>query len=292
MRRRSIALGALLAFATGCWGGTSPMTLGPRSRLIETSPRPRRPAAWEVHAQESPPPPARPYADTPITEFAERITDFALAAAMHEPLSEPPIPTRRPVSMLPQVRWDERARPAHLQALAVAIEVELILKRGEPDDAAPNERWGRLRATIVVAKHGLRIVSLRPGAIRQDERAGTLPRGLEGLEAVARTLIADLRRGEVSHYALDERDRRLLANEGVWAQVHEDGPALARARAIGRMLEDLPAAPLAYVLDDIGVLARDEEGGLYALTLELHPHAGSFALSTTPLVSVRRIWPY
>lgn len=289
MPRRTIALLALLALS-GCWGGTSSMTLGPRSRLIETPPRARRPAAWEMRAIDSQPPPGRPYADTPITPFADRITDFAIAAALRRPLPAPPIATRRPLTIEPQVDWDGPP-PARLDAIAVAIEVDLILKRGEPDDAAPSERWGRVRATLVVGRNGLRLVSLRPGAVTRDDRGGALPPGLEGLDAVARTLIADLRRGDVSGYALDERDRRLLANDAVWAQLHEDGPHLGRAREIGAMLESLPAAPIAYVLDDIGVLARDENGDLYGLSLELDPHAGSFALATSPLVTVRRLWP-
>lgn len=293
-----IALLALGLALPACWGGTSSMTMGPRARLIETPPRARRPTAWEMRAIEAAPLPGRPFAPTPITPFAEGITDFALAAAYGAPLPPPPVATRRPldghsITSPHVVDWSERiaTRPERLEAMAVAIELEVILKRGEPDDAAPSERWGSVHATLVVNRNGLRVVSLRPGAVSPSLRGGSLPRGLEGLEDALRTLLGDLRSGDVLHYELDDRDRRLLANDAVWAQLHEDGPPLARARQVGAILETLPHAPLAYVLDDIGVLARDEHGHLYGLSLELDPDGGTFSLQTTPLVSVRRLWP-
>lgn len=293
MLTRRIALLALGLALPACWGGTSSMTLGPRAHLIETPPRARRPAAWEMHAIETAPPPGRPFAETPITSFAEQIADFALAAAYGAVLPPPPVATRRPLERHPIVDWSERiaTRPAHLEAIAVAIELEVILKRGEPDDSAPSERWGSVHATLVVNRNGLRVVSLRPGAVSPGPRGGVLPRGLTGLDGAVRTLLADLRSGDVLHYEIDERDRRLLANDAVWAQLHEDGPALGRARQVGAILEVLPHEPLAYVLDDVGVLARDGDGQLYGLSLELDPHGDTFALATTPLVSIRRLWP-
>lgn len=285
--RRILALLAILALS-GCWGGTASMTRGPQSRIFETPPRPRRPAAWELR---EPTIPGRPYADTPITAFAESITDFALAAAFHQPLPAPPVPTRHPLGVEPVIDWGTTPRPARLEALAVAVDVEFILKRGDPEDAAPDERWGTVHATLVVTRNGIRVVSLRPGAIAAPGRGGALPSGMRGLASVAHALMADLRRGDALHYELNEADRRLLANDGVWAQLREDGPALARARQIGAMLQRLPDAPLAYVLDDIGVLARDEDDRLYGLSLDLDPRGDTFALATTPLVSIRRLWP-
>jgi hypothetical protein len=293
MTTRWIALFALGLTLPACWGGTSSMTMGPRARLIETPPRARRPTAWEMRAIEAAPLPGRPFAETPITPFAERITDFALAAAYGAPLPSSPVATRHPLDGHPVIEWSERiaTRPERLEAIAVAVELEVILKRGEPDDAAPSERWGSVHATLVVTRNGLRVVSLRPGAVSSDPRGAALPQGLEGFETALRTLLGDLRSGDVLHYELDDRDRRLLANEAVWAQLHEDGPPLARAHQVGAILETLPHAPIAYVLDDVGVLARDDDGHLYGLSLELDPAGGTFALATTPLVSVRRLWP-
>src|SRR5690606_14345712 len=71
-----VALLVLGLALPACWGGTSSMTMGPRAHLIETPPRARRPTAWEMRAIEAAPLPGRPYAPTPITPFAETITDF------------------------------------------------------------------------------------------------------------------------------------------------------------------------------------------------------------------------
>lgn len=291
-----LAMVAALALALlGCGGpSTMTMTYGPRGRLIDAPVRPRRPAAWERAVTPAPVPIAgRPFADSPISPFAERLADFALAAIEGRPLPAAPLPTRAPLDA-PEIDWSEHAqpRPRQLDVLAVAIEVELVLKRGDPTaDASGAERWGTLRTTLAITRNGIRVVSLRPGVMSPDPPGGTPPPGLEGLVEVSRHLIADLRRGDVSAYELTEADRRVLANDAVWAQVHEDGPPLGRASEIAAMLEGLPDAPLAYWLDDLGVLARDEEGRLYSLSLELDPRRGTFALSTSPLIEVRRLWP-
>lgn len=283
---------ASLVALAACGGpSTLTMTNGPRGRLIE-APVPVRHATSAPPAPE-PPLPGRPFADSPITAFAEQLTDFVLAALEGRSLPPLPIETRAPIDA-PEIEWRSRRgpRPRRLDVLAVAIEVELVLKRGEPDpDAAGPDRWGAVRATIAITRHGLRVVSLQPRAMSPDPLGGALPSGLAGLADVSRRLLSDLRRGDVSAYALNEADRRLLANDAVWTQLHEDGPPLRRAGQIARMLEGLPDEPLAYWLDDVGILARDEEGRLYALTLELDPRGSTFVLSTSPLIEVRRLWP-
>lgn len=269
------------------------MTRGARGRLfVEPPARVRRPAAWELAAPAPPAPEGRPFAPTPITPFAEAIADLALAAATAQPLPPSPVPTRRPLGPTPAVEWTPTTRPAHLSVMAVAMQVDLVLKRGvTPGDASADERWGTLRVTIVVGRNGLRIVSLRPGLTSSDAPVGAPPPGLEGLPELARTIIADLRRGNVAPYELTEADRRVLANDAVWAQIYEDGPPLRNAPRVAAMLEGMPDTPLAYGLDDVGVLVRDEEGRLYSLLLELDPQGATFALSTDPLVHVRRLWP-
>jgi hypothetical protein len=285
-----------LAAIASC-GGTSTMTMtrSAGGRLVEPPPRARRPAAWEsaVPAQERLA--GRPFAPSPITSFAEQMTDLALAAVEGRPLPTAPVATRRPLEgALAEVTWSEHTtrRPRNLEVLAFALEVELILKRGQPEpDAHGPERWGTLRTTFVVNRNGVRLVSLRPGALSPTVVSGRPPAGLEGLPELARELLAHLRRSDISPYDFTEEDRRLLSNDTVWAEIHQDRPTRARLGDIARMLADLPDAPLAYRLDDIGILTRDDEGRLYGLALELDPDQGSFALATSPLVQVRRLWP-
>ncbi len=286
---------ALLLLAAGCGGGPTPMVLGTGGRLIESPPRPRH-----MMLAEPPPTPAperlptRPFAETPITAFAESITDLALAALERRPLPPSPVPTRRPIDSDEIVEWSGFVgpRPSRLEVLAVAIEVDLILKRGEPPPDGENAaRWGSLRTTLVVNRNGLRLVSLRPAVMSPDPGGGVPPAGLEGLEPIARQLIAHLRRGDVSPYDLTEQDRQLLSNDMVWREVLQDRPTHARVREVASMLVELPDAPLAYRLDDVAILTRDPEGRLYGLSLELDAQGNSFVLTVSPLLHVRRLWP-
>lgn len=286
----------LLALGAGCGGETLPMTRGAQARLwVERAPARPRPASPAPAPEQPAVVPGRPFAPTPLTGFAEALSDLALDAVQGQPLPPSPIPTRSPLGREPaEIEWwpPGEPRPRRLDVLAVGLEVDLVLKRGEPPEAGTlAERFGVLRVTFVVNRNGLRVVSLRPGAMSAQPGGGSPPRGLEGLREAAQALVASLRRGDVSAYQLTGADRQLLANDSVWHQLHEDGPPLGRAREIAPLLEGLPDAPLAYRLDDVGVLARAEDGRLFALSLELDPQDGTYVLSTTPLVRVRRLWP-
>jgi hypothetical protein len=239
--------------------------------------------------------PTRPFAETPITGFAEGIADLALAAVEGRPLPPSPVPTREPLMDEPQrVEWwpPDSPRPSRLEVLAVALEVELILKRGGPDDqGAVDERFGAVLATLVVNRNGLRVVSARPRAAPPSTTDRRPPPGLEGLPEAARQVLAALRSGDLAPFELDERDRRLLANDTVWAQLRADAARDLRGPRIRSLLDGLPEMPLSYKLDDVGVLARDQDGRLFGLGLELDAEGESFVLTTTPLVQARRLWP-
>lgn len=251
--------------------------------------RPRR-----TYAQPPPRelPSGRPFADSPITTFAEALADLALAAIEARPLPPSPVPTSEPLGA-PLVEWPDGVVPLRqLNVLAVAIELDLVLKRGEPPPGAIGPaRWGELRATVALSRNGLRLVELRPAEMRDASEGGAPPAGLEGVAALASDLLTGLRAGDLSAYELTEDDRALLANEVAWARIQHDRPHHGRLRDIRAMLAALPNEPLAYRLDEVAVLARDDRGGLYSLSLELDPRGGSFVLRTTPLVTVRRLWP-
>jgi hypothetical protein len=265
------------------------MVLGTSGRLIEPEPVVERTSPHPV----APLPviQGRPFADTPITPFAEHISDLALAAVYGRALPPSPVPTNGPLERI--VEWPTPGvRPTRLSVLAVGLEVDLILKRGNPTvDSAGVERWGTLRVMLVITRNGLRLLSLRPVEATADGEGGTPPPGLEGLDRVARDLIAHLRSSDLSAYEFNEADRSLLSNDTVWTEVLRDRPSHGRLRDVAAMVADLPDAPLAYNLDDIGVLVRDPDGRLYSLSLEMDPHQGSFVLTDSPLVDVRRLWP-
>lgn len=232
-----------------------------------------------------------PYADTPITPIAQELTELALAAidgrdlpATRVPMPEPSGPT--------QLVWYTDTRPRDLTILVIAFEVELVLKRGEPEeDAEGPARWGSVRATLALSRNGLRLVSLRPRTMTRQLRGGPLPPGMEGFAAVCGELLAALRRGDISGYALDDADRALLGNDDVWARVQQDRVSSALAAQIQTMLGTLPGEPLAYRFDDIALLAADEEDNLLSFAFEMEALAGSYALRTEPLLEARRLWP-
>ena len=184
-----------------------------------------------------------------------------------------------------QVVWETSTRPRDVTVLVIAFEVELVLKRGEPDeDADGPARWGSVRVTFALSKNGLRLVSLRPRTMTRESRGGALPAGMEGFARVCGELIAALRRGDVSGYALDDEDRALLGNDEIWARVQRDRVSATLAAQIRTMLETLPESPLAYRFDDIAVLVADEEDNLLSFAFAMEAQAGSYALRTEPML--------
>jgi hypothetical protein len=232
-----------------------------------------------------------PYADTPIAPVAQELTDLALAAIEGRDLPATRVPMPEP-SGPAQVVWYTDTRPRHLTILVIAFEVELVLKHGEPEeDAEGPARWGSVRATFALSRNGLRLVSLRPRTMTRQQRGGPLPAGMEGFAEVCAELLAALRRGDVSGYALDDADRALLGNDDVWARVQQDRVSSALAAQIQTMLGTLPREPLAYRFDDIALLAADEQDNLLSFAFQMEAQAGSYALRTEPLLEARRLWP-
>lgn len=294
LARATSLAGALAATALACGGPEVGRTTGgplvasdaPASRQ-DTDGAPRL-------AEPAPLPTGRPYAPTPITEAAEALTDLALAAVEARPVEASPVPLRHPLREGVEVVWSDSlgARPGAISVLGIAFELELILKRGHPTPGADGAaRYGSVRATVALSRNGLRLVELRPRVMSPDPGGGAPPRGMEGLEELARTLVTALRQGDVTEYDLTEADRRLLDDDAVWAEAQELRLIHARIPEIRALLEGLPDEPLAYRLDEVAILARDDHDRLLSLSMEFDPHGDSFALRTTPLVEVRRLWP-
>lgn len=289
---RGLQLILVLSLVYGCGGGAVGRTTG--GPLIDVGVARHRPARVEPPRASAPATPVA-FAETPITQLATALTRAALAAVERHHTEPLPVPTRRPLASHSalEVDWSERieGRPQHLEVLGFAFELELILKRGDPPDDDSETVWGSIRATVAVSRYGLRLVELRPRAISPDPEGGVLPPGTEGIPEISRRLLSDLRRGNMDAYALTETDRSLLDNEAVWTRVRDGRLTPARVAEMRDMLVGLPDEPLAYRLDDVAILVRDERGRLLSLTMDFDPSEGSFALSTTPLVRVRQLWP-
>ena len=203
-----------------------------------------------------------------------------------------PVPLSGPLRAPPSIAWRTDARPSDVRVLGVAFELELVLKRGVPDpDAEAPDRFGAIRATLVLSRGGLRVVGLRPRMLAPRDRAGRLPPQMAPFQEVARALLAAVRAEDIDAYRLSDEDRALLDNETVWTQMVEDRVPAGRVRRLARMLAALPEEPIAYLVDDVAVLVRDDDASLYSLALDFDPVRGSFALQTEPLLEVRRLWP-
>lgn len=261
---------------------------GPRGPEPRGAPRPPSEAQGPRAPRES----GRPYAATPVSAIAEDLTELAITVAAGRPAPATAAPLRSPLVGAAQTRWHTEPPVGEMVVIGIAFELELILKRGEPEeDAEPRDRWGSLRLTLALSRNGLRVYSLRPRTMSRALPGGPLPAAMSGLASVASDLLAALRRGDLSGYALDDADRALLANDEVWLQVQEDRVSPELVTDVQAMLATLPDAPLAYRLDDVAVLAADADERLLSLAMSWDAEGERFVLATEPLVEVRQLWP-
>lgn len=234
----------------------------------------------------------RPFADTPLTEIADDLTALALAAIAGAPPPVDELPLDAPLETPAEIDW-QAAPPRDPVVLGIAFEIELILKRGAPDDDAVGPaRWGSIRLTLALSRYGLRLVSLRPRTMSHALPGGALPTVMRGASAVATELLGAVRAGDVSAYAMGEHERQLLGNDEVWLQAQQDRVSPELVRQVQQMIATLPDEPLAWRLDDVAVLIADADDRLLSLAFEWDSDGqGSFALRTLPLIEVRQLWP-
>jgi len=279
------ALTALTITAlASCGGAARDHTDGP-DEIADDGPPPLAEA-------EAPRASGRPYADTPLTPIADDLTALALAAISGAPLPVTRAPLDAPLESPLEIDWQSTA-PRDPVVLGIAFEIELILKRGAPDDDAVGpDRWGSIRLTLALSRHGLRLVSLRPRTMSHALPGGSLPPPMRGATAVAAELLGAIRAGDVTGYAMGEDERRLLDNDEVWLQAQQDRVSPEMVRQVQQMIATLPDEPLAWRLDDIAVLIADADDRLLSLAFEWDADGqGSFALRTSPLIEVRQLWP-
>ena len=282
---------SLLVPLASCGGEPLPYQRRPTPVIIPA----QQPRAQERVVRAAPPPsPEIAFARTPITETAEALSRLAVSAAMTPQIDPSPIATRRPLGTPGlEVDWSSQidGRPRGLEVLGLALEIEIVLKRGTPPDHAEGRaRWGSVRATLALSRNGLRLVELRGRAMEPDLDSGRAPQGFAGLDELVAALLNDLADGDMASYRLNQDDRALLNNDTVWARVEQDF-STGQLEEVREMVRGLPREPLGIRLDDVSVLVRDERHRLLSLSMDFDPRGESFVLATAPLVRVAQLWP-
>ena len=236
---------------------------------------------------------ARPYADTPITAFANAMTEVMVAAAQGETMPQLPFPTVGHVDpSAPQLEFrDQNDRPqGELTVLGFGMEVDFIFKTGQPvPDAAPGTEDGRLRTVLYVTRHGLRLLELRSALM--DEDAGLpAPQIFSGLDGVAHDLFERVRNDTLAELYLGDLERQIIGNEEVWREASEQRPRPDSIERVRVMAEQFgPTPPVTYYLDDGGVLVRDERGSIFSISFDFEDVNGQLVLESNPLFRVARL---
>jgi hypothetical protein len=238
---------------------------------------------------------ALPYADTPLTAFGEQMTDVLLAAAIGEPLPQLPLPTAGPfVSTAPEVSYpDSGERPVgELTVLGFGMEVDFILKIGDPEpDAPPGTQDGSFRTSFYLSSTGLRLLDFRCEEMSRE--AGLpAPPALSGLETFGQDIIARIRSDTIAQLFMGEPERRIIDNAEVWEEVDRGRPDSSDIQRARVMLEQLgPTPPLSFDVGDGGILVRDETGRVFVVNFDLESDGQQFVLVTDPFVRIESLDP-
>lgn len=304
LQSKTSLVAVLLLLASGCGGIQGPtVVVAPASAGEEADP------ALPVELSQAPETPgdasgdegaellsALPYADTPVTFFAEQMTRALLAAVRDEPLPQLPVPTALPIGPTgPDVQYQgSEARPVgELTVLGFGMEVDFVLKVGEPDpDGAPGTQDGQLRATIYLTRNGLRLLELRSSEMGRESGLPA-PQVLCDLDSVGHDILQRVRDDTISQLFLGETERRILGNDDVWREVQEGRPSGEVLQRVRVMVDQFgPTPPITFRLDDGGILVRDEAGSVFTLSFDLDDDGSQVVLSADPFVRVQPLSPH
>lgn len=247
-------------------------------------------AADEPEPAHESPPSGRPFADSPLSGFANVMTDAILAALEGEPLPQLPLPTQMPVDpAVPQVQFAERrgeqAEPVgEVTAVAFLFEVEVIYKVGDRQPDVPREaNLGRVGCVLFLSRHGLRLVTADLETLT-PRRPTPLPAALSGVEQATTELLETLRQGNIDQAVIGDDERRLVDNPEFWADIQREIPSGQDLEELVRFLETVQAQPVGYdVENDTGLLVRDSEGSLFGITFQLDESNGQYQLESNPV---------
>jgi hypothetical protein len=220
------------------------------------------------------------YADSPLTPLADRVTDLVVAALRDRPLPDVGIPVE-PLNdgqVLIDLRGAIDTVPEDLEVVGFGMEMDMVMGIG-PSGA-------RLAIVLYLGPTGVRVAYV---AVSTGRRGGSLPRELAEIDAVASHVLSAMRSGAMEQILIGEAERHVIGDERVWNELARERPddeTLARAVELSRTTDD----PLAYRLDDVGVLLRDGVGRWYTAELDFdHQAPGVVVLENGPLVSLRRL---
>ena len=202
-----------------------------------------------------------PYADSPLTPFADEMTELARAALRDRDLPRARFPIAG-ANGRPIVAPDGEP-PEDVVPIAFLVRLDV----GLGDDA--ERRW--LQVVLTVSGSGMRVLQLEPrsaaGPTRPAADAGDLGAAIDAV-------LGSLRGGELD--ALLDRDETLA---GAIARVPEIDAEAARAHAG-------PALPLRRLgLGDVAVLAM-RGADLYLLEMRVLTSEHGFRIAADPLVRV------
>ena len=270
-------MGAVLALLCGSCA-SSPSVVVPEPVAV---PRGAVTASYDEVALPNDDPASRyGYADSPLTPLADRVTDLVLAALHDRPLPDMGIPIE-PLGEgqeLLDLRGALSSVPEDLEVAGFGIEMDMVMAGGP--------LGARLGIVLYLGPTGVRVAYV---AVSTGRRGGALPRELAEIDAVASHVLSAMRGGAIEELLIGEAERRAVADDRVWSELARERPddeTLARAVELSRTSGD----PLAYRVDDVGVLLRDSSGRWYAAELDFdHQAPGVVVLENGPLVTLRRL---
>ena len=274
-----------LLLAVGCAAQAPPEQRRPATVVATAGPEataalPSTPlTAPSVRGQSDFPPSA-------LTGLATSIRELVIAALEGRPLpAHPPTePIRDPAKL---VRLKSPLPPvAELEFVVFALEIEIVVVDPPRTPAPGNSHENNsITGLAFLSRTGLKVGSLETSS---EDKAPPLPPWLSGAAGFGREVHAALRGGRVSTLLLGEAERPVIGNDALFREVMEENPTREKIGELERLAQR-SAEPLGYELDDVGLLARDRGGDLYAFELDFDEHDGQVVLDSAPLVRAERI---
>ncbi len=268
-------LAVLYLIATGCGSPEASLPVP-----IRVSPETTAGAAAPAPADDVEPASRHGYADAPLTPFADRMTDLVIAALTDRPLPEVGIPVE-PLRGGDRVelRDDLPAVPDRLDVLAFGIEMDVLF--GAPASS-------KLHLVLLLSPTGLRLAY---ASVATGHRGELLPRELGELEVAAAQVLEVLRAGQGEALLVGEAERQWLGDDRLYRELVRESPDAQTLARIAELVRT-SGSPVAYRLDDVGLLLRGSDGAWYGAELDfLHRGGAVVVLENGPLVTLRPLHP-